>query len=183
VRHDIQVRTGVCVERIERRGREWLVRAATGGFVAPQVIVATGFARVPHIPPWPGRDAFDGRLLHSAEYRTAEAFEGADVLVVGSGSSGMEIAFDLAEGGARRVRLSVRTPPNILLRSVAGVPGDPLAVVLRMLPARIADAPRPCDEASDARGPDRAWAAGRRPTGRSRDCSAVASLQPWSIAT
>jgi cation diffusion facilitator CzcD-associated flavoprotein CzcO len=57
--------------------------------------------------------------------------------VVGPGSSGMEIAHDLAENGARRVRLAVRTPPNILIRSPAG----PLfANALRRLPPRRADA-------------------------------------------
>ena len=44
------------------------------------------------------------------------------MLVVGPGCSGMEIAYDLAEGGARKVRLAVRTPPNILIRSPMGPP-------------------------------------------------------------
>ena len=40
--------------------------------------------------------------------------------MVGPGSSGMEIAYDLAENGAARVRLAVRTPPNIILREPLG---------------------------------------------------------------
>ena len=59
------------------------------------------------------------------------------MLVVGPGSSGMEIANDLAEGGAGRVRLAVRTPPNIIIRSPAG----PLfANLFRRLPPQRADA-------------------------------------------
>ena len=58
----------------------------------------------------------------------------ADVLVVGPGCSGMEIAYDLAEGGARRVRLAVRTPPNILVRSPMG-PAFALAL-MRVRPHR-----------------------------------------------
>jgi hypothetical protein len=46
----------------------------------------------------------------------------------------MEIAYDLAEGGARKVRLAVRTPPNILVRSPMG-PGIALAL-LRVRPQR-----------------------------------------------
>ena len=53
----------------------------------------------------------------------------------------MEIAYDLAEGGASKVWLSVRTPPNIILRESPGkFPGDVLAVALLHLPVRFADA-------------------------------------------
>ena len=79
--------------------------------------------------------------MHSREYRNAEPFADRAVLVVGPGCSGMEIAYDLAEGGARRVWLSARTPPNIVLREgPGGLPGDLIAVVLLHLPARFGDA-------------------------------------------
>jgi cation diffusion facilitator CzcD-associated flavoprotein CzcO len=51
----------------------------------------------------------------------------------------MEIAHDLAEGGAGRVRIAVRTPPNIMLRQSGGLPGDLPAIALLHLPPRIAD--------------------------------------------
>ena len=57
--------------------------------------------------------------------------------MVGPGCSGAEIAHDLAEGGAARVRLAVRTPPNIMLRDPIGAP---LASVLRRFPPRFGDA-------------------------------------------
>jgi hypothetical protein len=46
----------------------------------------------------------------------------------------MEIAYDLVEGGAERVRLAVRTPPNMLMRSPIG-PGIALAL-MRLRPER-----------------------------------------------
>src|SRR3989442_2999442 len=107
---------------------------------ASHVIVATGFEHTSVIPEWPGRDRFKGRLLHAGGYRNAEPFRDAEVLVVGPGCSGMEIAYDLAEGGAKHVRLAVRTPPNIALRALAGLPGDPIAIAMLRLPPRIADA-------------------------------------------
>jgi cation diffusion facilitator CzcD-associated flavoprotein CzcO len=66
-------------------------------------------------------------------------FRDRDVLVIGAGCSGMEIAADLADGGAATIHLSIRTPPNILLRSIAGLPGDPAAMLLLRLPPRTAD--------------------------------------------
>ena len=58
------------------------------------------------------------------------------MLVVGPGSSGMEIAHDLAEGGAARVWLAVRTAPNILLREAIGAC---LALALLRVPPDRAD--------------------------------------------
>jgi hypothetical protein len=52
----------------------------------------------------------------------------------------MEIATELGEGGAGRVWLSVRTPPNVLLRQGPGpLPGDVIGTWLWHLPTRLAD--------------------------------------------
>jgi hypothetical protein len=52
----------------------------------------------------------------------------------------MEIAHDLARGGAAKVWLAVRTPPNIVLRGgPGGLPGDVLATPLYHAPRRFAD--------------------------------------------
>lgn len=139
-RQGTDVRLGTRVERIDRDDGVWALRTSAGDMRAEQVIVATGYAHEPFIPAWSGRDRFTGRLVHSADYRNAHPFRDGDVLVAGPGSSGMEIAFDLAEGGAGRVRLSVRTAPNIVLRSLGGLPGDPFAVTMLRLPPRVADA-------------------------------------------
>jgi hypothetical protein len=53
----------------------------------------------------------------------------------------MEIAHDLATGGGAKVWLAVRTPPNIMLRSLpGGLPGDLVSLPLYRAPVRIADA-------------------------------------------
>jgi cation diffusion facilitator CzcD-associated flavoprotein CzcO len=136
----IELRLGTRVERIERGGGDWVVRTSEGDVRAPQVIIALGHEQAPFIPDWSGRDAFEGALLHSSQYRNSGAFKDQRVLVVGPGSSGMEIAHELAEGGAARVWLAVRTPPNILLRQGPGpVPGDLIGTWLWHLPTRVAD--------------------------------------------
>jgi cation diffusion facilitator CzcD-associated flavoprotein CzcO len=136
----VELRLGTGVERIDRVAGEWVVQTSRGDFRAPQVIVALGLDQSPYIPDWPGRDAFEGTLLHSAQYKNAEPFIDQSVLVVGPGSSGFEIAHELAEGGAARVWLSARRPPNILLRQGPGpVPGDLIGTWLWHLPTRLAD--------------------------------------------
>jgi cation diffusion facilitator CzcD-associated flavoprotein CzcO len=137
----IELRLGTRVERIDRSDSGWSLDTSDGELRAPQVIVATGYEQEPIVPDWPGRELFGGRLLHSREYRNPQPFAGERVLVVGPGCSGMEIAYDLAEGGASKVWLSARTPPNIVLRTgPGGLPGDMVAVALLHLPVRIGDA-------------------------------------------
>lgn len=50
------------------------------------------------------------------------------------GNSGAEIATDVAEGGASRTRLSVRTPPQILHRATAGIPAQLIGIAIRWVP-------------------------------------------------
>ncbi|MEU5115582.1 NAD(P)/FAD-dependent oxidoreductase [Streptomyces longwoodensis] len=121
--HRLDVRVNSPVQRIEQaepgsRAR-WLVHTADGPVPAGAVVVATGRCHTPDTPRWPGLSTFTGTLLHSAQYRSPGAYRGRDVLVVGAGNSGTEIASVLAGAGAARVRISVRTPPNILPRSSA----------------------------------------------------------------
>jgi putative flavoprotein involved in K+ transport len=118
--HDIDIRYRTRVERIDRTEHGWLIQTSRGELTADNVVVAAGYEHTFRVPRWPGRDEFEGRLIHSAEYSNAGTFRGHDVLVVGPGCSGMEIAYDLVEGGAGRVRLAVRTPPNMIPRDPLG---------------------------------------------------------------
>ncbi|MFL5909222.1 MAG: flavin-containing monooxygenase, partial [Gaiellaceae bacterium] len=127
----VEVRTGVRVDRIDPG---WELDTSAGPMRAETVIVATGYNGAPFIPDWPGRDAFAGELIHSSEYRNPVPYRGRDVLVVGAGNSGAEIATDVADGGASSSRLSVRTPPQIVRRATAGIPAQLIGNGIRKLP-------------------------------------------------
>ena len=137
----ITLQLGTGADRIERDSTGWLIRTSAGETIeAEQVVVATGYENKAVIPAWPGRADFAGTILHSSDYRNPAAFQDKAVLVVGPGCSGMEIAYDLAMGGAAKVWLAVRNPPNILLRTSPGpVPSDIIGVALLKLPTRFAD--------------------------------------------
>ena len=94
----------------------WTALTDDGDVTARQVVIATGYSCSPVQPNWPGQETFGGEVVHASEYRSPAAYVDRDVLVVGAGNTGAEIAADLAEGGAARVRLSVRTPPNVIPR-------------------------------------------------------------------
>jgi NADPH-dependent 2,4-dienoyl-CoA reductase/sulfur reductase-like enzyme len=126
------------VETIDRNDDGWLVWTSAGKLHTRQLVIATGHQNTPFIPEWQGIPGYEGELIHSSEYRNPDPYRRRSVLVVGSGNSGMEIAHDLAEGGAAQVRLSVRTPPNMIGRG--GTPGELFASLLYLLPPRMADA-------------------------------------------
>ena len=136
--HGIVLRLDTDVQRLDEVADGWRLRTSGGDICARVVVVATGYEDVPFVPQWAG--SFDGPLLHSSGYRNALPYSGKRVLVVGCGSSGMEIAHELASGGAAKVWMSVRTAPNIALRAgPAGLPVDLVTLPLYMLPPRLAD--------------------------------------------
>ncbi|MGW7344345.1 flavin-containing monooxygenase [Streptomyces sp. NPDC054854] len=140
--HELELVTGVEVTRIERAadGDGWTLHASGGRLLAAgAVVVATGFNHTPALPDWPGADSYAGELLHAAAYREPKPYAGRDVLVVGVGNTGAEIAVDLADGGASRVRLAVRTAPHVLRRSTAGWPAQRTGILVRRLPVRLVD--------------------------------------------
>ena len=138
-RHNLDVRTGAHVARIEPDGKAWRLETEQGPIRADDVIVATGYNGAPFIPAWPGREAFAGELIHSSQYVNPAPFRDRDVLVVGAGNSGAEIAHDVIEGGARRSRLSVRTPPQIVRRATAGIPAQLIGMAIKHAPPHWVD--------------------------------------------
>ncbi|HSX21559.1 MAG TPA: NAD(P)/FAD-dependent oxidoreductase [Gaiellaceae bacterium] len=133
--HGLDVRTNTRVERLEPDGDGgWWLETARGQIQAKTVIVATGYNGQPFIPDWPGRESFTGELIHSAQYMNPAPFRDRDVLTVGVGNSGAEIATDVAEGGASRSRISVRTAPQIIRRATAGIPAQLIGIAIKHLP-------------------------------------------------
>ena len=135
--HGLEPQFGVEATRIDRDDGHWKVRTSAGTIPARIVVMASGYTRVPYLPRWPG--TFDGPIVHSAEYRNPRPYRGQDVLIIGAGNSGTEIAVDLADGGAGRVRVAVRTPPNIFRRDTKGFPTQLIGIVFQHLPPRLLD--------------------------------------------
>ncbi|XP_073128551.1 probable indole-3-pyruvate monooxygenase YUCCA11 isoform X2 [Henckelia pumila] len=82
-------------------------------YVAAFLVVASGENGEAFVPQIPGLDSFSGDVMHSSDYRNGKKYENRNVLVVGSGNSGMEIAFDLWDWGAQ-ASIVARSPVHIL---------------------------------------------------------------------
>lgn len=124
--------------RAERVDSRWVSETTGGAFVSDNLVLTTGYTRVPHWPAWPGQDAYTGRISHSATYKNGLPYAGQDVLVVGFGNSGGEIAVDLHEHGARP-SIAVRGPVNVVPRDTLGIPSLQWNLFLSRLPGGLGD--------------------------------------------
>ena len=101
------VRTGVTVNKVTRnQGKPgFTVETSEGVIQANSVVSATGPFQVPVIPPIAPKES-KIHQIHSAAYYNPEQLPAGAVLVVGAGSSGVQIADELQRAG-RKVYLSV----------------------------------------------------------------------------
>lgn len=104
---DAPIRTGVEVKKVVRNADRpgFTVETSEGVILANRVVAATGPFQRPVIPAIAPQD--ESLLqIHSAHYRNPQQLPEGAVLVVGAGSSGVQIADELNRAG-RRVYLSV----------------------------------------------------------------------------
>jgi len=101
------IRSGVEVTKVLRNEGKpgFLVSTSAGEFEADNVIAATGAFQNPLIPPIVPENS-GIRQIHSINYRNPDQLPEGAVIVVGAGSSGVQIAEELQRSG-RSVYLSV----------------------------------------------------------------------------
>lgn len=61
------------------------------------VMVCNGHNALPLTPDIPGINDFDGIQIHSHDYRIPEHFTNLNVLIIGSGASGVDICSDVSK--------------------------------------------------------------------------------------
>jgi glycine/D-amino acid oxidase-like deaminating enzyme len=139
--HRLPLRFDTELHRVDRADDDelWRLETSQGPLLARYVVIATGYDAVPKLPEWASGDGFSGELIHSSEYRSPTPYEGQDILVVGAGNTGIDIAGFLIGAGAR-VSLSMRTPPNVYPRDWLGFPLQLSALPGERLPAKLGDA-------------------------------------------
>ncbi|KAL8149013.1 putative indole-3-pyruvate monooxygenase YUCCA10 [Apium graveolens] len=108
----------------DENSSKWKIKATTKGvsnefeeYSSRFLVVATGETCDAYRPEVEGLSKFAGDFVHSTEYKSGEIYENKHVLVVGCGNSGMEIALDLANHGAK-VSVVVRRPVHVLSRGM-----------------------------------------------------------------
>lgn len=113
-RFDLPIQLDTRVDVLTRIDDQYALATDSQRFAADHVVVATGPFHYPNVPVF--ADQLDPSIvhLHSSEYRNPEQLPDGDVLVVGAGNSGTEIAVELAATD-RRTYLSGRDTGHIPL--------------------------------------------------------------------
>ncbi|XP_022030864.1 probable indole-3-pyruvate monooxygenase YUCCA10 [Helianthus annuus] len=103
----------------DKSAQKWVVTAQNNvsalvkEYVSEFLVVGTGENSEGFIPNVYGLDTFKGLVIHSSDYENGKTFGDKDVLVVGAGNFGMEIAYDLCNWGAQ-TSVVVRSPVHVL---------------------------------------------------------------------
>ena len=105
----LPIQLGVRVTGVECLDGGFTVNTTEGAMTARQVVVASGPNRVPSVPPFAGE--VNARQLHSSEYRNPRDVAQGNVLVVGAGPSGAEIALELS--ATHNVAIAGRPTPHV----------------------------------------------------------------------
>lgn len=144
----------VTVKVVCDRGERFRIETDHETFSARGLINASGTWETPYIPEYPGADRFQGRQLHTRDYRTADEFAGKHVLVVGGGISALQLldeisrvtattwvtrrepqfregAFTPEDGRAAVAIVEDRVRRGLVPGSVVSVTGIPLTPALR----------------------------------------------------
>src|SRR6202048_4098350 len=136
---NIALMLGCEVHRIDRARGLWRLDTSSGENQTPAIILATGNYGAPAVPAWPGLHRFNGEIVHSGDFANAWPYRGRDALVVGAGNSAADIAVQLADDGARRIWLAVRTPPHLVRRAMGPFPSDIFLELFARVPASTID--------------------------------------------
>jgi cation diffusion facilitator CzcD-associated flavoprotein CzcO len=90
-RFELPVYRPVHVTVVCDRGDRLRVESDRIDVAARGIINATGTWESPHVPEVPGAERFLGRQLHTRDYRSAEEFRGRHVVIVGAGTSAIQL--------------------------------------------------------------------------------------------
>ncbi|XP_057661541.1 dimethylaniline monooxygenase [N-oxide-forming] 4-like isoform X1 [Diorhabda carinulata] len=84
------------------------------------IVVCIGNFSVPSIPTFPGLENFQGTTIHSHDFRKSDVYKNRKVLVIGSGSSGIDIS-RLVKEVADTVIICHRSPINPIVPLPDGI--------------------------------------------------------------
>ena len=96
----------------DSRRQLWTVETERGTFTAQFIVNGNGYFSEPHVPQFPGSHEFAGEIIHTFDLDDTRRFDDKDVLLVGSGSTAVCCAPELARV-SRSLLMLQRSPSYI----------------------------------------------------------------------
>ena len=109
---NIRFNTRVVSAAFDSRHQQWTVHTSQGTFTAQFLINGNGYFSEPHVPEFRDADRFSGEIIHTFALDAKRTFTGKDVVLVGSGSTAVCCAPELARV-SRSLTLLQRSPSYI----------------------------------------------------------------------
>lgn len=78
------------------------------------IMAVGGSTGAPNMPDLPGLDSFDGDVVHSSLFSSGVQYAGRNAIVIGTGTSGHDVAQDLYANGAASVTMVQRGPTCVV---------------------------------------------------------------------
>lgn len=108
----IRFGTRVTAANYDSKAQCWEVQTTRGSFRSRFLINGNGYFSRPHVPDFPGTDNFAGEIIHSFDLDATRNFPGQRVVLVGSGSTAVCAAPELARVSGSMTMLQ-RSPSYI----------------------------------------------------------------------
>ncbi|KAI4943946.1 hypothetical protein J4E91_009093 [Alternaria rosae] len=111
IKKDCAFNTRVVEAQFDKPSSKWVVKTEDGRTArCKYFLLALGFAAKRHFPDWPGMDKFEGEIHHSSFWPASGVdVKGKRVAVIGTGSTGVQIAQETSKTAASITQF-VRTP-------------------------------------------------------------------------
>ncbi|KIW99796.1 uncharacterized protein Z518_10724 [Rhinocladiella mackenziei CBS 650.93] len=78
------------------------------------IMAAGGGGQIPIMPTYPGREEFQGTVLHSADYKSADPWRGKSGIIIGTANTAHDVAEDMVEAGLSSITMVQRTRTYVL---------------------------------------------------------------------
>lgn len=116
--YQLNVKLSTEVLRMTRSNDQYWLETNQGTFTARSVVIATGPFQKPYIPDFATGLSQDVFQIHTAHYKNRQQLQKGNVLIVGCGNSGAQIAVELAEH--HQVNVSASRPLTFLPQTLLG---------------------------------------------------------------
>ena len=117
-RYQFEVLRPFHVNNVKYDNETFTIKSDKLELTTDNLIVATGTASGFYIPKYKGYESYQGKAIHSIDYRGPEPYKSKDVLIVGAGNTGAQITAELVDVAS--VTWVSKTTPEYLDASLDG---------------------------------------------------------------